>query len=64
MGEVYRARDVALGREVAIKTLPDFVFAEPNRLARFEQEAKAAPLSIIPILSRSTSLEQTRAGPT
>ena len=42
MGEVYRARDVALGREVAIKILPDFVFAEPNRLARFEQEAKAA----------------------
>jgi Tol biopolymer transport system component len=42
MGEVYRARDGALGREVAIKVLPDFVFIEPDRLARFEQEAKAA----------------------
>ena len=42
MGEVYRARDSALGREVAIKILPDFIFTEPDRLARFEQEAKAA----------------------
>jgi len=42
MGEVYRARDAALGREVAIKILPDFVFTEPERLVRFEQEAKAA----------------------
>jgi eukaryotic-like serine/threonine-protein kinase len=42
MGEVYRARDGALGRDVAIKILPDFVFSEPDRLIRFEQEAKAA----------------------
>lgn len=42
MGEVYRARDGALGRDVAIKILPDFVFSEPDRLVRFEQEAKAA----------------------
>jgi serine/threonine protein kinase/Tol biopolymer transport system component len=42
MGEVYRARDSALGRDVAIKVLPDFVFTEPDRLVRFEQEAKAA----------------------
>jgi eukaryotic-like serine/threonine-protein kinase len=42
MGEVYRARDSALGRDVAIKILPDFMFTEPDRLVRFEQEAKAA----------------------
>ncbi len=42
MGEVYRARDTALGRDVAIKVLPDFVFTEPDRLVRFEQEARAA----------------------
>ena len=42
MGEVYRARDGALGRDVAIKVIPDFVFTEPDRLVRFEQEAKAA----------------------
>src|SRR5271163_4626356 len=42
MGEVYRARDSALKREVAIKVLPSFVSQEPGRLRRFEQEAQAA----------------------
>jgi serine/threonine protein kinase/Tol biopolymer transport system component len=42
MGEVYRARDSALKREVAIKVLPSFVSRDPDRLARFEQEAQAA----------------------
>jgi len=41
MGEVYRARDHALGREVAIKVLPDAFASDPDRLARFEREAKA-----------------------
>ncbi len=40
MGEVYRARDTRLGREVAIKVLPAQTSAEPNALARFEQEAR------------------------
>ena len=42
MGEVYRARDPVLKREVAIKILPSFVSQDPDRLRRFEQEAQAA----------------------
>ena len=41
MGEVYRARDPRLGRHVAIKVLPESVAADPGRLHRFEQEARA-----------------------
>jgi len=42
MGEVYRARDPRLGRDVAIKILPSGLSADPDRLHRFEQEARAA----------------------
>jgi serine/threonine protein kinase/tetratricopeptide (TPR) repeat protein len=40
MGEVWRARHTKLGREVAIKTLPEEFAADPDRLARFEREAQ------------------------
>ena len=42
MGEVYRARDLRLHRDVAIKVLPALLSSDPNRLRRFEQEARAA----------------------
>jgi eukaryotic-like serine/threonine-protein kinase len=42
MGEVYRARDSVLKREVAIKVLPAFVSRDADRLRRFQQEAEAA----------------------
>src|SRR5512136_3143613 len=44
MGEVYRARDPRLGREVAIKVLPTSFSQDADRLRRFEQEARAAGL--------------------
>src|SRR6266567_2188502 len=42
MGEVYLARDPRLGRDVAIKVLPTYFLRNPDRLRRFEQEARAA----------------------
>ena len=41
MGEVYKARDLRLGRDVAVKVMPASFAADPERLRRFEQEARA-----------------------
>ena len=42
MGEVYRARDTKLGRDVALKLLPSLFTANADRVARFQREAQAA----------------------
>ena len=41
MGEVYRARDPRLGRDVAIKVLPERLAADPDAMTRFHREARA-----------------------
>ena len=43
MGEVYRARDTKLDRDVAIKILPEAFAHDADRLARFEREAQSSP---------------------
>src|SRR5262245_41125916 len=44
MGEVYRARDTKLGRDVALKVLPEFFANDPDRVTRFRREAQALAL--------------------
>jgi serine/threonine protein kinase/tetratricopeptide (TPR) repeat protein len=58
MGEVYRARDTRLGREVAIKVLPDGVASHPDRLARFEREARTVAALSHPNIVVLHSIEQ------
>jgi serine/threonine protein kinase len=59
MGEVYRARDGKLGRDVAVKILPPEVAGDPERRKRFEQEARAASSlnhpSIVPVYDVGTA---------
>ena len=58
MGEVYRARDPRLGRDVAIKILPSALAVDPDRLRRFEQEARAAAALNHPNIVTIHSVEQ------
>ncbi len=58
MGEVYRAEDTKLGREVAIKVLPESVAGDPERFARFEREAKVLAALDHPSIAAIYGLEE------
>jgi Tol biopolymer transport system component len=59
MGEVYRATDTNLGRQVAIKVLPEAFATDPERLARFEREAKTLAVLNHPNIAIIHGLEKT-----
>lgn len=62
MGEVYRAKDTKLDREVAIKVLPIAFARDPERLARFEREAKALASLNHPNIATIYGLEESPDG--
>jgi serine/threonine protein kinase len=59
MGEVYRAHDAKLGRDVAIKVLPEAFAHDPDRLSRFQREAKMLAALNHPAIATIYGLEQT-----
>ena len=61
MGRVYRARDTKLQRDVAIKVLPDNVAADPERVARFEREARTLAALNHPHIAQIYGTEQSGA---
>ena len=65
MGEVYRARDSRLNRDVAIKVLPELFAADPERLARFEREARTLAALNHPNIATIHGIEEgpAEAGP-
>src|SRR5262245_6455479 len=63
MGEVYRARDSRLNRDVALKILPDAFTSEPWRVARFEREAQLLASLNHPGIAAIYGVEQTNGTP-
>ena len=63
MGEVYRARDTRLGRDVAIKILPVGFASDPERLARFEREAHVLASLNHPHIAQIKNVTQQAAAP-
>ena len=61
MGEVYRARDTKLDRDVALKVLPEAFTSDPDRLARFEREAKVLASLNHPNIGHVDGLEEAQA---
>jgi serine/threonine protein kinase len=58
MGDVYRAEDTNLNRQVTIKVLPDILAGDPERLARFGRAAKLLALFIHPNIAAIHGLEE------
>ena len=63
MGEVYRAHDARLGRDVAIKILPRAFTSDPERLARFEREARVLAALNHPHIAGIYGIEQAETAP-
>ena len=63
MGEVYRARDTELGRDVALKILPDAFAQDPDRIARFRREAQLLASLNHPHIGAIYGLEDARGVP-
>jgi serine/threonine-protein kinase len=63
MGEVYRARDTRLGRDVAVKVLPPSFAVDAHRRARFEREARVLALLNHPHIATLYGIEESPAGP-
>ena len=63
MGEVYRARDTRLGRDVAIKILPSAFTSDPERLARFEREARVLAALNHPNIATIHGVEESGSTP-
>ena len=61
MGEVYRARDTKLNRDVALKVLPEVFAADPQRMARFEREAQVLASLNHPNIASIYGLEESGA---
>src|ERR1700719_452667 len=62
MGEVYRAKDTKLDRDVAIKVLPAALAQDPERLARFEREAKGLASLNHPNIAQIYGIEESSSG--
>ena len=63
MGEVYRARDSRLERDVAVKVLPERLAQDPERLARFEREARVLASLNHPGIAALHGFEQVDGAP-
>src|SRR5687767_11070587 len=62
MGEVYRATDTGLGRQVAIKVLPELLAQDAERIARFEREARTLAVLNHPNIAQIYGIEKTDTG--